>query len=116
MTKRPPREWLSVVSNVARKSRAEVDGDRNVYLVLLRNEERDEFGVYVGMTGHTPEERYKQHKTGYKSSRAVKQYGVELIRPHFDHLEHIHYDEAARIEQEVAENLRDAGYWVEGGH
>lgn len=34
--------------------------------------------VYVGQTCHTPEERFRQHKAGYKSSRWARKYGVRL--------------------------------------
>ena len=33
---------------------------------------------YVGMTGIFPEERFKQHKSGYKSSYWPRKYGVRL--------------------------------------
>ena len=34
--------------------------------------------VYVGMTIHTPGDRFRQHKLGYRSSRYPRQYGIEL--------------------------------------
>lgn len=116
MTEKLSHEWLSEVRAVASQSRATAPGDRNVYLVLLRNSERDQLGVYVGMTALTPEERFQQHKEGYKASTAVKRHGVELLRPHFDHLEGIDYHDAERIEEQLAASLKRAGFWVEGGH
>jgi hypothetical protein len=34
---------------------------------------------YVGMTGTSWEERFAQHKRGYKASRIVRKYGQELV-------------------------------------
>lgn len=34
--------------------------------------------VYVGMTIHTPGDRFLQHKLGYRSSKYPRQYGIEL--------------------------------------
>jgi predicted GIY-YIG superfamily endonuclease len=34
--------------------------------------------VYVGMTIHDPGDRFEQHKTGYRSSKYPRRYGVEL--------------------------------------
>jgi hypothetical protein len=34
--------------------------------------------VYVGQTGKTPEERFEDHKRGYKSSKYVERYGERL--------------------------------------
>ena len=34
--------------------------------------------VYVGMTIHTPGDRFQQHKLGYRSSKYPRYYGIEL--------------------------------------
>ena len=34
--------------------------------------------LYVGITIHAPGDRFEQHKTGYRSSRYPRRYGVEL--------------------------------------
>jgi hypothetical protein len=34
--------------------------------------------VYVGMTIHEPGDRFQQHKTGYRSSKYPRKYGIEL--------------------------------------
>jgi hypothetical protein len=34
--------------------------------------------LYVGITIHQPGDRFEQHKTGYRSSKYPRQYGVEL--------------------------------------
>ena len=74
---------------------------------MCRNETSN-FKVYVGMTGLTPEDRFHNHKRGHKASRAVKNHGVRFMRPFFDHLERISYEDAKRLEGELAESLRRA--------
>jgi len=34
---------------------------------------------YVGQTTHDPETRFKQHKSGYKSNKYAKKYGIRLV-------------------------------------
>jgi hypothetical protein len=102
----------------------------NVYVVLLSpaaarlakvraaNPERDPKKpcVYVGMTGLTPEKRFANHKAGIKSAAVVKRYGVRLLPELYLHLNPMPYDAAARMEMDLAEDLRGAGYTVTGGH
>lgn len=113
----PPEEWLSRVQAIAlRDGGNRAAGPRSVYLVLLRGPRHpDGFGVYVGETGLTPEQRFWNHKNGHKPSRHVRKYGVRLLRPFFDHLQGLSRDDAKRVEKELAKALRAAGYWVEGG-
>lgn len=68
--------------------------------------------VYVGMTGRTPDERFRQHKEGYKSSRYPKKYGMYLRRKLFDHLNPMTHEEAVEMEVELAKQLRYRGYGV----
>ena len=102
----------------------------NVYVVLLapataklpgvraENPARDPSKpcVYVGMTGLTPEERFANHKKGIKASSIVKRFGIRLLPDLFSHLNPMPYDAAIRMEQDLAEDLRRAGYTVTGGH
>ncbi|SPE62487.1 conserved hypothetical protein [Verrucomicrobia bacterium] len=72
--------------------------------------------VYVGMTGLTPEERFANHKAGVKSASVVKRYGVRLLPELYEHLNPMPFEAAAQMEQDLAEDLRRAGYAVGGGH
>jgi hypothetical protein len=38
----------------------------------------DKPSVYVGMTGRTAEQRFEQHKNGYKANRFARQFGIRL--------------------------------------
>lgn len=68
--------------------------------------------VYVGMTSKTPEERFEQHKSGYKSSRIVKQFGIRLKPRQYQSLNPMSRDEAVEMEFEKARRLRKKGWGV----
>ena len=62
-------------------------GHHNVYVVYLRDPKGDgKAGYYVGMTGLSPEERFENHKKGYKSARVVTRCGERLVPRLYQHL------------------------------
>ena len=77
--------------------------------------------LYVGMTSKTPTERFKQHKTGYKSKKGIDisssivyKYG-SYLRPSLYHhlnLKQMTRDEALKMEEKLAWDLRRQGYAV----
>ena len=67
---------------------------------------------YVGMTGKSPEERFEQHKRGYKSNRYVKKFGIALRPRYYSHHNPMTYEEAQYMEVEKARRLRNRGYGV----
>lgn len=92
-------------------------GHHSVYVVYLRNPSGDgRAGYYVGMTGLTPRERFANHKAGIKAASVVKRFGERLVPKLYAHLNPMKYEDAVRMEQELAEQLRDEGYQVFGGH
>ena len=68
--------------------------------------------LYVGMTGRTPDERFKQHLAGYRAARYVKRYGKYLRRRMFERENPMTYKKAQRREREKARELREKGYAV----
>jgi hypothetical protein len=72
--------------------------------------------VYVGMTGLTPEERFANHKAGIKDAWVVQRYGIQLMPELFAHLNPMPFAAAVQMERDLAEDLREAGYTVTGGH
>ena len=72
--------------------------------------------VYVGMSGLTPDERFSNHKHGIKAARIVKRYGIRLLPELYAHLNPMPFEAAARMEVDLAEDLRREGYTVTGGH
>jgi predicted GIY-YIG superfamily endonuclease len=70
----------------------------------------------VGKTNRKTEERFQQHKDGYKASRYVKKYGVCLLPDLFEHLNPMSGAEATELEASIAEALKHAGVPTYGGH
>ena len=114
----------------ARSESARTAFHHHVYVVLLdpavaklRKVQQENPGrrldqpcVYVGMTGLTPEQRFANHKAGIKGAYVVKQYGVRLLPKLFTHLNPMPFEAAVVMERELAEDLRQQGYTVTGGH
>lgn len=72
----------------------------------------DKACLYVGVTGLDPEERFENHQRGHKASKWVRKYG-ECLRPDlFEEYDPMSYDEAAKKEVELAEDLRAKGHAV----
>jgi hypothetical protein len=67
--------------------------------------------VYVGLTIHTPGDRFEQHKTGYRSCKYPRLYGVELA---LELMEGFDGTGLTDTEQEfaLADWLRDQGFGV----
>ena len=84
--------------------------------ILRANLNRDPLKpcVYVGMTGLPVDERFENHKNGYKSAWVVKKYGVRLIPKLYEHLNSMPFEGAAQMEIELAEDLRTEAYTVTG--
>jgi hypothetical protein len=68
--------------------------------------------VYVGMTGRTPEERFQQHKAGYKAARFVHKFGIRLKPRQYQAYNPMTAAEAKYMEVEKARRLRNRGYGV----
>ncbi len=76
--------------------------------------------LYVGMTSKTPEERFKQHKTGYRnkkgyklSSNIVEKYGMYLRPSLYNHINPVKTrTEALEMEEKLALELRRQRYAV----
>ena len=68
--------------------------------------------VYVGRIGLAPDERFRNHKLGHKSSRYPHKYGMYLQRKLYEHLNPMSYEQACNEEEELAKRLRSRGYAV----
>ncbi|MBO9682710.1 MAG: ribose-5-phosphate isomerase [Flavisolibacter sp.] len=77
--------------------------------------------LYVGMTSKTPQERFRQHKTGYVNKKGHKlsaaivyKYGSYLRPSLYDHIniKPMSREEALRMEEKLALDLRRKGYAV----
>ena len=72
--------------------------------------------VYVGMSGLPPEHRFENHRHGYKSAWVVRKHGISLMPELYRHLNPMPFDAAVQMERDLAEDLRNEGYTVTGGH
>lgn len=68
--------------------------------------------LYVGMTGLTPEERFRNHKRGYKANSFVRRFGIRLLPELYEKLNPLSYAEAAKKEEDLARALRRRGFGV----
>lgn len=110
----------------AQERAAKPKGHHHVYVVLLDarvmdhrafvdqnpNLAPDTVCLYVGMTGIPPEERFANHKAGYKANSYVERYGIRLMPDLYEHLNPLTYEEALATEARLADELRSAGYAV----
>jgi hypothetical protein len=104
----------------------EKEGTHNIYVVELDKkvlEERkfleanlghdpQKACLYVGMTGLSPDERFKNHKQGHKANVYVRKYGLWLRRRMFRKYNPMTYEEAQRMEAWLAMRLRKKGHAV----
>src|SRR5204862_3004973 len=108
------RRRSGILGRVPRKTSK---GHHSVYVVYLRDPKGDgHAGYYVGMTGLSPENRFRNHKAGIKSARVVRKYGERLAPKLYAHLNPMPYKKAQEMEVFLAESLRKRGYQVFGGH
>jgi len=75
--------------------------------------------LYVGMTSHSPQERYKKHKTGYRtkkgikiSSKYVEKYGMYLRPSLYTNFNPLTRSAALQLERDLANSLKKRGYAV----
>ncbi len=111
-------EWLPRAYDIAQKLHAPDKGRSNIYLVLLdyRDQRKEAYGVYVGMSNYSPAERFDQHKAGIRAAGSVLRRGLEVLTGPSLHLQSIERTQAARIEVELAQRLAAEGLRVKGGH
>ncbi len=111
-------ERLADIYEIAARFRAAAKGRSNIYLVLLdyADSRDDPQGLYVGMSKYSPAQRFDQHKAGIRAAGSVLRRGLEVLTGPTQHLQYIQRSEAQRIEQQFAEALSAAGFFVQGGH
>jgi predicted GIY-YIG superfamily endonuclease len=89
----------------------------SVYVVFLRDPKGDgQAAYYVGMTGLTPEQRFENHKNGIKAAGIVRRFGERLVPKLYSQFNPMTYAQALKKEVELAEDLRQRGFVVYGGH
>lgn len=66
--------------------------------------------VYVGMTFHSPEYRFEQHKTGDGAAKYVREFGLRLRPDLYEDRNPLTKREARIEERALAIELREEGY------
>lgn len=67
---------------------------------------------YVGLTGLTPEERFENHRAGYKSNKFVRKYGLRLVPRLYEEYNPLSYEDAREMEVELTGMLRRRAHAV----
>lgn len=90
--------------------------ERRVYVIELdraagrRRDPRIPW-VYVGSSARSPEERFEQHRRGYKSARLAKRFAVRLRPDLYEDLDSIRGSKrACAAEKKRARELADCGF------
>lgn len=75
--------------------------------------------LYVGMTGHSPEERFQKHKSGHRNKKGIKisshfveKYGLYLRPSLYAGLNPMTRKRAVHMEKTLANDLKNRGYAV----
>ncbi len=75
--------------------------------------------LYVGMTSHSPQERFEKHKSGYRTKKGIKissyfveKFGLYLRPTLYKNLNPLTKDKATYIEGALAKRLKRQGYAV----
>lgn len=68
--------------------------------------------LYVGCTGLKVEQRFANHKRGYKGNAYVQEYGLRLRPDLYAFFNPMPYHAARTMEVELAQELREKGYAV----
>ena len=105
------KDNIDVKKEFLRKSRVPLEGlgGKFVYQLRLRGGLNS---VYIGMTGLHPHHRYLNHIIGYQAASRAKKYATALIS--FEGP--MQHELAVKREVDWANELRELGYDVHGGH
>lgn len=80
-----PINWLKDARSVMKKIK-NVETNPNytssIYTILRDGytNQNQRYGVYVGQTSKTIQERFIEHKSGIKSGKGLEKYGIQLMR------------------------------------
>ncbi len=80
-----PIIWLNNARLIIKQIRKIDNKSKNLnsIYVILRDGYSNQnlrYGVYVGETSKSPEERFSQHKSGIKSARGIPKYGIQILQ------------------------------------
>lgn len=112
-----PIPFLSQARGITETFHKTTKGSNHLYIVLL-NDEKKGFGLYVGQTSRTVKNRFEQHLSGDRkvnfAARCHKQM-VMLLPSLFNHLNPLSINEAKSIEKSLIKLFNEHGIRTEGG-
>ena len=119
-----PVAWLEKAAEITSQFTPRTKGKHNLYIILLTrlNNKTPGYGLYVGETSKSPEDRFNEHIHGKRNrkgplfSRVVRKYHKCLLPTLYNHLNPLSREEARELEGKIAEALRMEGIPVYGGH
>lgn len=111
-----PVEWLPLARQVAAGFRRRRAGKHHVYVVLLDGfaKRGERFGVYVGESSRTPENRLRKHLDGGDVAAQCHRKMRGLLHSLFTHLNPLHPDEARELEVALVLAFESVGLRVKG--
>jgi len=68
--------------------------------------------LYVGLTGLSPERRFRNHRRGRKAARIVRRYGRRLLPALYRHFNPVPFEVGRVMEPWLAERLRERRFGV----
>ena len=79
-----PIPWLADAKKKLKLLNPPIEGQRyqaHLYAILIEGytETNGIYGVYVGVSRYTPENRFKQHKEGAHAANLVKNRGIQVL-------------------------------------
>lgn len=111
-----PIPFLSDARRITETFQKTTKGTNNLYIILL-NDEKKGFGLYVGQTSKAVKDRFAQHLTGNRkenyAARCHKQM-LMLLPSLFGHLNPLSTSEAKSIEKSLIELFKSHGIRTEG--
>jgi hypothetical protein len=115
-----PVPFLLKARSIAQKFKKTTKGAHHLYVVLLEKDSKENYGLYVGETFRTPENRLQYHKDGpiegrkKQHARCYKRMSV-LLPSLFEHLNPLSRKEGKEIEELLAHAYREGGIMCDGG-
>lgn len=111
-----PIPFLSDARRITETFQKTTKGTNNLYIILL-NDEKKGFGLYVGQTSKAVKDRFAQHLTGNRkdnyAARCHQQMRI-LLPSLFSHLNPLSTNEAKAIEKSLIELFKSHGIRTEG--
>jgi len=102
-----PIPFLMKARDITKTYKRKTKGTNNIYIVLLDGYLKDDrYGLYVGKTSKTVEERLAVHKAGGKLAAKCNKKMRILLYSLFEHLNPLSASESGKIEDAIAAELR----------